>query len=313
MESIQNNSKKNKKKCKRGIMKEFTNNNLGNVDNVAADNNKTFSQKFREFLAKRETYSLYLFPPDSYLRMKCADLTSQGWFDFIILTFISANCITLAMERPNIPPWSTERHILDISNHVFTVVFAIEMFMKGIASGFWYGPDCYFSDNWNRMDGTLVIISLVDTSITAIVGKKSKIFGMLRVFRLVRALKPLRVINRAPGLKLVVQTLLSSLKPIGNIVLICCTFFIIFGILGVQLFKGLFFYCDGPDVENQNITNKEECLMCEDNRWINQKYNFDNLGSALMSLFVLSSKDGWVDIMYHGLDAVGIDQQVKHK
>ena len=45
------------------------------------------------------------------------------------------------------------------------------------------------------------------------------------------------MINRAPGLKLVVQTLLSSLKPIGNIVLICCTFFIIFGILGVQLFK----------------------------------------------------------------------------
>ena len=73
----------------------------------------------------------------------------------------------------------------------------------------------------------------------------------------------------------------------------------------------MFFYCDGPDVENQNITNKAECLQHEENRWINQKYNFDNLGSALMSLFVLSSKDGWVDIMYHGLDAVGIDQQVE--
>lgn len=31
---------------------------------------------------------------------------------------------------------------------------------------------------------------------------------------------------------------------------------------------------------------------------------------ALMSLFVLASKDGWVDIMYDGLDAVGVDQQV---
>ena len=31
---------------------------------------------------------------------------------------------------------------------------------------------------------------------------------------------------------------------------------------------------------------------------------------ALMSLFVLASKDGWVNIMYHGLDAVGVDQQV---
>lgn len=32
---------------------------------------------------------------------------------------------------------------------------------------------------------------------------------------------------------------------------------------------------------------------------------------ALMSLFVLASKDGWVDIMYDGLDAVGVDQQVQ--
>lgn len=31
-----------------------------------------------------------------------------------------------------------------------------------------------------------------------------------------------------------------------------------------------------------------------------------------MSLFVLSSKDGWVNIMYDGLDAVGIDQQVMY-
>lgn len=44
-----------------------------------------------------------------------------------------------------------------------------------------------------------------------------------------------RVISRAPGLKLVVETLITSLKPIGNIVLICCAFFIIFGILGVQV------------------------------------------------------------------------------
>lgn len=29
-----------------------------------------------------------------------------------------------------------------------------------------------------------------------------------------------------------------------------------------------------------------------------------------MSLFVLSCKDGWVSIMYDGLDAVGVDQQV---
>jgi hypothetical protein len=55
-------------------------------------------------------------------------------------------------------------------------------------------------------------------------------------------------------------------------------------------------------------------LADKGNRWVNHKYNFDNLGQALMSLFVLSSKDGWVSIMYQGLDAVGPDQQVSlHK
>jgi len=29
-----------------------------------------------------------------------------------------------------------------------------------------------------------------------------------------------------------------------------------------------------------------------------------------MALFVLASKDGWVNIMYTGLDAVGVDMQV---
>ena len=78
----------------------------------------------------------------------------------------------------------------------------------------------------------------------------------------------------------------------------------------MQLFKGLFFYCEGPDATA--VENKTQCLELSGNgnRWINQKYNFDNLGNALMSLFVLSSKDGWVNIMYQGLDAVGLDQQV---
>lgn len=59
------------------------------------------------------------------------------------------------------------------------------------------------------------------------------------------------------------------------------------------------------------MRDKKECLADKKNAWVNQKYNFDDLGKALMSLFVLSSRDGWVNIMYTGLDAVGVDQQVR--
>ena len=76
---------------------------------------------------------------------------------------------------------------------------------KAIALGLVYGDDAYFKSGWNALDGSLVITSMVDLIMTVIMGAASKIFGILRVFRLVRALRPLRVINRAPGLKLVVQ------------------------------------------------------------------------------------------------------------
>lgn len=133
------------------------------------------------------------------------------------------------------------------------------MLLKVLANGCFLGPSAYFKDGWNVLDGILVVISLTNIFFEAFVSggptlshsslpsirrffvpsDSPKIFGVIRVLRLLRALRPLRVINRAPGVKLVVMTLISSLKPIGNIVLICCTFFIIFGILGVQLFKAI--------------------------------------------------------------------------
>ena len=109
------------------------------------------------------------------------------------------------------------------------------MIIKVLASCLYIGENAYLKSGWNVMDGLLVIVSSIDVLVSLSAKESPKIFGILRVFRLLRTLRPLRVISRAPGLKLVVQTLLSSLRPIGNIVLICCTFFIIFGILGVQV------------------------------------------------------------------------------
>ncbi|KAL3273058.1 hypothetical protein HHI36_014513 [Cryptolaemus montrouzieri] len=260
------------------------------------------------FMKEREDFSLYLFPSNSGFRQWCQWFIEQKWFDNVVLLFIALNCITLAMERPNIPPTSRERVFLSSCNYIFTIVFTAEMFIKVVAAGMCYGPNAYFTSGWNIMDGALVIISIVDLLMSFISSSSPRIFGILRVFRLLRSLRPLRVINRAPGLKLVVQTLLSSLRPIGNIVLICCTFFIIFGILGVQLFKGTFYHCTGKNI--QGVQNKSDCISRE-GKWENEKYNFDDLGQALMSLFVLSSRDGWVNIMYSGLDAVGVDQQPK--
>lgn len=85
------------------------------------------------FTSEREDYALYIFPEDNRFRQICTWFVTQKWFDNVILLFIALNCITLAMERPNIPPSCAERYFLSTANYIFTVVFTIEMFVKVIS------------------------------------------------------------------------------------------------------------------------------------------------------------------------------------
>uniref|UniRef100_A0A8C1XJK1 Calcium channel, voltage-dependent, T type, alpha 1H subunit a n=1 Tax=Cyprinus carpio TaxID=7962 RepID=A0A8C1XJK1_CYPCA len=261
---------------------------------------RTFEAYKPKWCKDHEEWSLYLFSPQNKFRMMCQRLISHKLFDHVVLVFIFLNCITIALERPSIQP---SVRVFIPQNPLTDVIWLV---LKVVALGFCAGKHSYLQSTWNVLDGVLVSVSLIDILVSLTYTGGNRILGILRVLRLLRTLRPLRVISRAPGLKLVVETLITSLRPIGNIVLICCAFFIVFGILGVQLFKGKFYHCEGGDTKN--ITNKLDCIQAN-YKWIRRKYNFDNLGQALMSLFVLSCKDGWVNIMYDGLDAVGVDMQ----
>lgn len=87
-------------------------------------------KRFEVLTENRESYSLYIFPEDNKFRQACDWFVTQKWFDNVILLFIALNCITLAMERPNIPPNCAERYFLATANYVFTFVFTLEMFVK---------------------------------------------------------------------------------------------------------------------------------------------------------------------------------------
>ncbi len=196
--------------------------------------------------------------------------------------------------------------MLNIANIIFTFIFTVEAVMKIIALGFIEGKDAYLKDGWNIIDFSLVLASLADLVITAFARDNLRVLSLLKILRIMRTLRPLRAINNAPGLKLVVTSLLSSLRPIGNTVIITTAFFVIFAILGVQLFKGKMYYCDASNLGN--ITTRADCET-NNFEWVNTVYNYDNIFNALFTLFIIATLDGWVDAMYNGIDAVGVDLQ----
>ena len=72
---------------------------------------------------------------------------------------------------------------------------------------------------------------------------KSVNFGALRVLRLLRVLRPLRFISKNEGLKVAIQALIIGIPEIFNIILIALLFLLIFAIMGVNFYKGLYYNC----------------------------------------------------------------------
>jgi len=133
--------------------------------------------------------------------------------------------------------------------------------------------------------------------------------GVLKVFRLMRIMRPLRMISKNEGLKLSIVSLFESIPQILNVILVSFLFFLIFGIIGVNYLKGQYYYCKQTD-ENQfdgiSVTNKWNCNDAG-GIWRNYLLNFNNILEAIVTLFTLANRVGWVDLMFRAVASSGID------
>jgi len=138
--------------------------------------------------------------------------------------------------------------------------------------------------------------------------------SFLKVIRIIRVLRPLRVISRNKGLKVVVISLLKAIPGILNILLIMGFFFLLFGILGITFFKGRFYYCETGFLENEyaEIETKWDCLN-SGGTWIRPDQNFDNIFNAILTLFNMSTTEGWTGVMWNGVDSSQLFNQAPHR
>jgi hypothetical protein len=119
-------------------------------------------------------------------------------------------------------------------------VFIVEMLLKIIVMGFVKGKNTYLKDPFNILDFIIVTVSILNWVLVAF---NTSSVSFLRGFRAMRALRPLRMVSKNQGMKLVVDSLLKAIPSLLNVMLISLLFYFIFGILAIQLFKGEFGSC----------------------------------------------------------------------
>jgi hypothetical protein len=125
----------------------------------------------------------------------------------------------------------------DLLDKVLIIFFCIECLMKTIAFGFVLSPNSYLRESWSQLDFFIVVTSVIDLLISDIN------LGFVKIFRLLRTLRPLRFITHNRNLKLIVATLLKSAGGLVNVGGVVILVWAMFAILGINLKKGSSHFC----------------------------------------------------------------------
>uniref|UniRef100_A0A8C8D5M8 Sodium channel protein n=1 Tax=Oncorhynchus tshawytscha TaxID=74940 RepID=A0A8C8D5M8_ONCTS len=243
-------------------------------------------------------------------RKTCFLIVEHNYFQSFIIFMILMSSGALAFEDIHIEQRRTIKVILEYADQVFTYVFIIEMLLKWVA----YGFQAYFTNAWCWLDFLIVNVSMI--SLTANILGYAEL-GSIKSLRKLRALRPLRALSRFEGMKVVVNALVGAIPSIVNVLLVCVTFWLIFSIIGVNMFAGKYYYCFNTTSEEMFsadiVNNRTECLQLiegnADVRWMNSKINFDNVGMGYLSLLQVATFKGWLGIMYSAVDSRIVGEQ----
>ncbi|XP_053170799.1 sodium channel, voltage-gated, type I like, alpha b isoform X10 [Scomber japonicus] len=246
------------------------------------------------------------------LRKTCFIIVEHNWFESFIIFMILLSSGALAFEDIYIEQRKNIKTVLEYSDKVFTYIFILEMLLKWVA----YGFVKYFTNAWCWLDFLIVDVSLVSLVANALGYSE---LTAIKSLRTLRALRPLRALSRFEGMRVVVNALLGAIPSIMNVLLVCLIFWLIFSIMGVNLFAGKYYYCVNTTTDEMlpidRANNKTECLnlVNDSARWRNVKINFDNVGAGYLALLQVATFKGWMDIMYAAVDSRDVEHQPQYE
>ena len=230
------------------------------------------------------------------------ELVMAPAFEGFIQLCILCSSAALAFDMPDVAPGSQLERTLHTADVAFTSIFVVEMSLKLMVFGAFAPPDGYFRSAWNQLDATIVATSVLSLILTSVEG-----LGALRAMRALRALRPLRTIQRFPGLKKLVNSLLRSVPGVGDVSQVCMLFLVVYGLFAMFLLMGRMAECNDPSIQLM-----EQCVgtfvdtesgVTLPRWWGNDDIgNFDHIGAAMLTLFEMATLEMWPDVMFRAMD-----------
>jgi len=247
----------------------------------------------------------------SKFRQWCLEMITDRRFDLTITGCILANTVIMCIDfypptpdkfcddcamtqyKPPALFWT-----LFALNTILTVIFTIETCMKLLG----YGTRIFVKDSFNIFDAVVVVVSLIEIVLELLNQTKTADttgFPALSVLRALRVFRILKMVRTVDSLKSIMSALVRSLKSVVYLVALLGLFIFIFALLGMEFFGGFTPY----PVRWANFT--EDQFPCTWSKWeiswgdpLPPRANFDYIGSAFLSIFIVLSGENWNEIYF---------------
>ncbi|XP_058448215.1 voltage-dependent calcium channel type A subunit alpha-1-like isoform X3 [Malaya genurostris] len=258
---------------------------------------------------------MFVFSSTNPMRRAAHWVVNLRYFDFFIMIVISLSSIALAAEDP-VQENAPRNLVLNNVDYAFTGVFAIELLLKVIDLGVILHPGSYLREIWNIMDAVVVGCAVVSIGFDISGSDAGADLSTIKSLRVLRVLRPLKTIKRVPKLKAVFDCVVGSLKNVINILIVYILFQFIFAVIAVQLFNGKFFYCTDDSKHNFHdcqgsyfvFEDVDGLPRAAKREWRTQYFNYDNVATAMLTLFAVQTGEGWPQVLQNSMAATYEDE-----
>ena len=179
-------------------------------------------------------------------------IKESKFFQYLVLIIIIFNAFTIGLNTYDLSKFS--RNFINYLDYAITIFFLIEISIRFIGEPI---KKNFFKSGWNIFDSIIVLVSLVPIP-------NNSSFLLLRLLRVFRVL---RVISIIPELKLIIESLIGSLKRVFYVSLLLFLILYIYATIGSIVFSK-----DIPD------------------RW-------SDVGVSMITLFQVLTLSSWEQVM----------------
>ncbi|CAD8111377.1 unnamed protein product [Paramecium primaurelia] len=229
--------------------------------------------------------SLYLFDKTNTLRISVTKLVISPFYIYLmdgiiywsIVVFIIKTYHDYEIDSSDLP---------DTLQLIINILIFIDFCLNIIAKGLILDKGSHIQNIWQIVDIIYIISYFIQYN-------RSNYAPIVDVLMFLGYFRPMKLMYRISWLIQLRAALAQALIDILNVLITLLSVWMVFGVYGIILYENQFGFCED---KMEFYVSQKQCLS-QNKTWVNYKHNFDNITVAIPTLFVVSTFDGWGEIL----------------